>query len=117
MKRFLPIQLILIVIITILVLRCTTMKAAMESTISFREVNEKTLIPEGIAVHPVTGKVFLSSLHQNKIVTVDNNGRVTDVITKGQQGFMWGLGMKFSKDGRILWACTADGNGKTALFA
>jgi sugar lactone lactonase YvrE len=61
--------------------------------------------------------VYLSSLHRNKIVAVDRKGAVLDVITTGQGGFMWGLGMKFSGDGNLLWACSADGKGSTALFA
>lgn len=80
------------------------------------EVKHKTLVPEGIAVHPVDGKIYLSSLHENKIVVVGRDGTTGDVIASGQDGFMWGLGMKFSPDGKILWACSADGNGKTALF-
>jgi sugar lactone lactonase YvrE len=61
--------------------------------------------------------VYLSSLHKAKVVAVDKEGAVTDVIATGQGGFMWGLGMKFSADGNTLWACSANGKGKTALYA
>lgn len=96
---------------------CTTRRPTTGHRYSLREVRDKTLIPEGIAVHPTTGQVYLSSLHQAKIVAVDGDGTVTDVITSGQGGFLWGLGMKFSADGATLWACSADGKGSTALFA
>ena len=96
---------------------CTTQQPATGHHYSLREVKDKTLIPEGIAVHPTTGRVYLSSLHKAKIVAVDKDGAMTDVITTGQGGFQWGLGMKFSADGKTLWACSADGKGSTALFA
>jgi sugar lactone lactonase YvrE len=82
-----------------------------------QEVKAKTLIPEGIAVHPATGMIYLGSLHQDKVVSVDEKAEVRDVIQSGQEGFAWGLGMKFSGTGDTLWACSADGKGRTALFA
>ena len=101
----------------LLMVQCTTRRAATGHRYSLQEVADKTLIPEGIAVHPTTGRVYLSSLHKAKIVAVDAKGAVTDVIATGQGGFLWGLGMKFSADGHTLWACSADGKGSTALFA
>ena len=82
-----------------------TLSAAKADTIV---VHDKELVPEGIAVHPGTGTVYLSSLHKNKIISIDQNGNHTDLITAGQNGFMKGLGMKISKDGKTLWACSAD---------
>ncbi len=70
-------------------------------------VNDKELIPEGIAVHPGTGTIYLSSLHQNKIVSFDRKGGYKNLITSGQDGFMKGLGIKISRDGKTLWACSA----------
>jgi len=80
---------------------------------------DKELIPEGIAVHPKTGTIYLSSLHQNKIIAIDKNGFVKDLITEGQDGFMMGLGLKISLDGKTLWACSAYNDSithKTGLF-
>ena len=110
-------RLLLLAVCGILLAYCSTQRQGTGKHYSLREVKDKTLIPEGIAVHPSTGRVYLSSLHQNKIVAVDEKGVVTDVITNGQGGFMWGLGIKFSDDGHLLWACSADGKGQTALFA
>ena len=109
-------QRLLVAICCTLLTSCTTQEQGTESGFTLHEVKDKTLIPEGIAVHPSTGRMYLSSLHQNKIVIVDSTGIVTDVIANGQEGFMWGLGMKFSQDGSILWACSADGQGNTGLF-
>lgn len=70
-------------------------------------VRAKELIPEGIAIHPETGTIYLSSLHQRKIVSIDIDGNCKDLITSGQDGFMSGIGIKISGDGKSLWACTA----------
>lgn len=94
---------------------CKVAGTANTPGVVLRTVHVKELIPEGIAVDPETGVIYLSSLHQNKIVRVDAKGAVTDLFASGTGGFMWGLGMKFSGD--TLWACSGDGNGRTALFA
>jgi WD40 repeat protein len=70
-------------------------------------VQNKELIPEGIEVHPQSGTIYLSSLHQNKIVAVDKQGNCKDLISTGQNGFMRGLGIKISNDRKTLWACSA----------
>lgn len=82
------------------------------------KLDDKELIPEGIAVDPITHTIYLSSIHKNKIVAVDVDGKTRDVISSGEQGFLWGLGMKVTSDGKTLWACTAgNGTGETYLFA
>lgn len=70
-------------------------------------VRNKELIPEGIAIHPHTGVIYLTSLHLNKIVSLDKDGNCKNFISSGQDGFMRGLGIKISKDGNTLWACSA----------
>jgi hypothetical protein len=104
---------------TIFCIRCKTL-LQMNRPASFQQVRNKTIIPEGIAIHPTTGMVYLSSLHQNKIVTIDRHGILRDLISEGQHGFKMGLGLKITKDGRILWACSSVNKpeeGKPALFA
>ncbi len=106
-----------IILFAIVVFACQPSRQVSSVNPSLQEVKDKTIIPEGIAVHPYNGTVYLSSIHHNKIVSLDELGNVKDVISPGQDGFLWGLGMKFSKDGDILFACTANQEGKTALFA
>ena len=80
---------------------------------------DRELIPEGIAVHPQTGTIYLSSLHQNKIVAVDKGGKVQDLIASHAEGYMMGLGMKLDKEGRTLWTVSAFNDStthKTGLF-
>lgn len=77
------------------------------------------LIPEGIAVHPQQGTIYLSSLHQNKIVAVNKKGVVRDLIPPNAENFMMGLGMKIDAAGKTLWACTAFNDSithKTGLY-
>jgi len=109
--------LVLLAACSLLYASCISVRQVLPLHPLLREVKEKTLIPEGIAIHPTTGRVNLSSLHQNKIISIDDAGAVSDVISNGQEGFMWGLGMQFSKDGDVLWACSADGKGNTSLFS
>jgi sugar lactone lactonase YvrE len=94
----------------------TTLLAAILSAVTFSgedkpkviEIGADTeLIPEGIAVHPQTGTIYLSSLHQNKIVAVSPEGQVRDLISPGAEGYRMGLGMKTDAAGKTLWACTA----------
>ena len=68
-------------------------------------VKNRELIPEGIAVHPETGTIYLSSIHQQKIVSIDSQGNCRDLISTSQDGFMKGIGIKISPDGKTLWAC------------
>ncbi|WP_437395927.1 SMP-30/gluconolactonase/LRE family protein [Flagellimonas lutimaris] len=60
---------------------------------------EKDLIPEGIAIDPVSEKVFLNSLYKNKIVRFDLDGRhPQDFIQKNQFGYLPGFGMTVKRD-------------------
>src|SRR5687768_2498471 len=83
-------------ITSLLALDCKSPKQLATRTPEIIAVQNKELIPEGIEVHPESGAIYLSSLHQNKIVTVDKHGNCKDLISPGQNGFMRGLGIKVS---------------------
>ena len=60
---------------------------------------EKDLIPEGIAIDAKSGRVFLSSLRKNKIVTSDITGNSpANFIETGQDGYLSGFGMIIKGD-------------------
>lgn len=60
---------------------------------------EKDLIPEGIAIDNESGKLFLSSLRKNKIVTANGDGsNATDFIGSGQYDYLSGFGMTIEGD-------------------
>jgi hypothetical protein len=89
-----------------------------EIDIAFR-LAEKDLIPEGIAYDPISKCFFVSSIHKNKIVRIDNDQQVKDFIKSGQEGIGQVLGMK-AHLGK-LWVCsnTGEGNpkGKSMIHA
>ncbi|MES2374768.1 MAG: hypothetical protein V4557_19480 [Bacteroidota bacterium] len=60
---------------------------------------EKDLIPEGIAIDAKSGKLFLSSLRKNKIVTAGIDGtNPADFIESNQHGYLSGFGMIIKGD-------------------
>lgn len=81
-------------------------KPSGSSAVAYR-VNERELIPEGIAHDPATGKLYLSSIYERKIVEIAPDGTVRDFTKEGQDGFWSGLGMKVDAKRRVLWACSA----------
>ena len=86
--------------------------------IAFKTV-EKDLFCEGIAHDSLSGRLFLSSMHKNKIVQVVN-GKTSDFIKTNQYGFVGGVGLHVDNKRRILWACSGNIMGKfcrTGIFA
>jgi hypothetical protein len=71
--------------------------------IAFR-LDEKDLIPEGITFDPATKSFYVSSINKRKIVRIDENRKVTDFISTGQDGIGEVLGLKVA--GGTLWACS-----------
>jgi WD40 repeat protein len=70
-------------------------------------MDSKDLIPEGITISGQT--VFMSSIHQNKIVQFEiNNNKISNFIERNQYGFKSGVGL-FAKDS-LLFALTNDLN-------
>jgi len=76
--------------------------------VAFR-IQEKDLIPEGIAYDSTSRSFFVSSIHKNKIIRIDERNKVTDFIKSGKEGIGQALGMKVS-EGK-LWVCSNTGKG------
>jgi sugar lactone lactonase YvrE len=74
-------------------------------------INEKDLIPEGIAYDPARKEFYVGSLLKRKIVRIDSSGRASDFASEGQDGLFKVLGMKVDPKRRTLWVCSAAGNG------
>jgi sugar lactone lactonase YvrE len=72
------------------------------SSVAFT-LEEKDLIPEGIAHDPRTGRFFLSSIFKEKVVAVDASGKSSDFIPSGRDGVMESLGLKIDEKNRRLW--------------
>ncbi|MEI9943483.1 MAG: hypothetical protein WDN26_04615 [Chitinophagaceae bacterium] len=66
--------------------------------------NQVNLVPEGIAIHPGNGTIYVSSIAQKKIIKIMPDGSSADLITEGQDNFLEGLGMKVDSKRSFLWA-------------
>lgn len=64
---------------------------------------EKNVIPEGITIHPTSGKIYVSSIFLKKIIAIDKNGSHKNFIKSGQDDFLEGLGMKIDPKSEWLW--------------
>jgi len=69
-------------------------------------VKQTGLIAEGIAYDPNTKSFFVSSVHQRKIIRIDQQGKASD-LASAKDG-LWGVfGMKVDAARRRLWVCTS----------
>ncbi len=66
-------------------------------------VEEKDLVPEGIAYDPQTRQFFLSSINKHKVVVVDRALRHSDFVRSNQDGMLRSLGLKVDVRRRRLW--------------
>ena len=73
---------------------------------------EKHIIPEGIVVNPIDGKIYVSSIALEKIIAIDSNGFHQDFIKTNQDGFLEGLGMKIDTQKQWLWVVSNQKQGK-----
>jgi len=71
-------------------------------------LKDKFLLPEGIAHDAATGRYFIGSIHQRKIVVVEPFGRVRDWSRKGV-GLDAILGLFVDAPRRLLWAVSTNG--------
>jgi hypothetical protein len=85
-----------------------------------------SLLIEGVAFDSVSGRYFVSSIRQAKVLVRERDGRVGDFIPKGTGGLGTVLGMAVDHRRGLLWATSADAdsvtdfahfNGRSALFA
>jgi sugar lactone lactonase YvrE len=70
-------------------------------------LEEKDLIPEGLAFDTVSRSIFVSSTHKRKIVRIDSTGRVSDFIKEKQDGIWSTIGMEVDAGRRHLWVISS----------
>src|SRR5688500_13126771 len=66
--------------------------------------SQLNLVPEGIAIHPNNGTIYISSIAQKKIIRIMADGISANFIQEGQDNFLEGLGMKVDTTRGFLWA-------------
>lgn len=72
----------------------------------FRTLADSTLHPEGIAFDPATGRVFVSSVRQRKVVVIEPDSRVRDFVPPtGDLDAVFGLAVDTTR--RLLWLAVA----------
>jgi DNA-binding beta-propeller fold protein YncE len=76
------------------------------------EVADNILIPEGIAIDPRNGNIYISSIAKHKIIKIDTKRNTTDFIKEGENDFLEGLGMKVDTKRNILWCLSNKRMGK-----
>ena len=73
--------------------------------------DQVNLVPEGIAIDPRNGTIYISSIAQKKIIQVKKDKTSSDFISTGRYGFLEGLGMKVDTSRNLLWALSNSRNG------
>ena len=66
-------------------------------------LNEKDLIPEGTAYNETKGSIYIGSIYRQKVVEINGEGNVNDLISKDHFGILSPLGMEFEADRNTLW--------------
>jgi hypothetical protein len=75
------------------------------SSVAF-EIQDKMLIPEGITHDPVTKTIYLGSIYQRKVISIDKKGVIKDFIKSKQDDVLGVLGIAVDAKRRILYLCS-----------
>jgi hypothetical protein len=103
-----------------------TATAPLERSRVLWSIGPDSLLVEGVAVDSVTGRYFVSSIREGKVLVREGEGRTRDFIRRGTGGLGTVLGMAIDHRRGLLWATSADAdsvtdfahfNGRSALFA
>ena len=89
---------------------CLLASAQGRSRVAFR-IEEKELIPEGIAYDPRARVFYVGSTFKRKIVSVDEKGVARDFTAEAQDGLLGALGMKVDAERRLLWVISSNAGG------
>ncbi len=89
---------------------CFFASAQEHSRVAFR-IEDRELIPEGIAYDPRARTFYVGSTYLRKIVSVDGKGVVRDFTGEAQEGLLGVVGMKVDARRRLLWAVSTNAGG------
>lgn len=74
-------------------------------------LQEKDLIPEGIAYNPADKSFYVGSINKKKIVKIDSRGSVSDFVKAGADGLAMVIGLRIDPELQQLWVCSNEGEG------
>lgn len=77
-----------------------------QSQVAFR-IEDRELIPEGIAYDPVGRTFYLGSTFRRKIISLDSAGNARDFTAEAQDGIRGVLGLRVDARRRVLWAISS----------
>ena len=77
---------------------------------------EKDLIPEGLAYDQKQNLFYLSSLNRKKIVKIDPEGRVSDLVPTDRYRLLPVLGIRLDPADGTVWADAFEDAGRTELL-
>ncbi len=90
-------------------------------------LDDPGLVATGVAVDRRSGDVYIASVRERKIVRRTRDGRVSDFVPQGQDGFLAGAGLLIDARRGLLFASTAavpfivgyqkEDDGKAGVFA
>ncbi len=83
-------------------------QAPMTRSSLFRTLPDERLHPEDVAFDPATGRVFVSSVRQRKVVALLPDGRLADFALGGDAGFDAVLALAVDSARGRLWLTTSD---------
>lgn len=89
---------------------CGFASAQGRSQVAFR-IEERELIPEGIAYDPRAKVFYVGSTFKRKIVSVDEKGVARDFTGEAQDGLLGALGMRVDAKRRLLWVVSSNAGG------
>jgi len=89
---------------------CLFASAQERSQTAFR-IEERELIPEGIAYDPRERIFYVGSTFKRKIVSVDEKGVARNFTGEAQDGLLGALGMKVDAKRRLLWVISSNAGG------
>ena len=89
---------------------CFFSAAQERGQVAFR-IEDRELIPEGIAYDPQARIFYVGSTFQRKIVSVDEKGLARDFTGEAQEGLLGVVGMKVDAKRRFLWAVSTNAGG------
>jgi sugar lactone lactonase YvrE len=101
-------------------------KPVVRSTVGFK-LEEPGLLAAGMAFEETTGDFYITSVRGRKIVRRAKDGKASDFVREGQDGFLAGAGLAIDGPRNLLYASTAgvpfmkgaqkDDDGHAGLFA
>lgn len=75
------------------------------------EVKDLAAMPEGLALDPRTGRIFITSTYRRAVLVRTPPGSLSNFVPHGSNGLLQALGLRISRDRRALYVCSGADEG------